>query len=82
MRKNMMANSILIGIYLSARLQGILKEYGIISVLALAAGYVTALPVAVGYAGPLFPNYKIRENYTPPRQNTRKRLPYRYWHPK
>lgn len=52
----MLVAMLLIGIYLSARLQGILKEYGIISVLALAAGYVTALPVAVGYAGPLFPN--------------------------
>jgi len=46
----------LVGIYLSARLQKILKEYGIISALALLAGYVTALPVAVGYAGSLFPN--------------------------
>lgn len=47
---------LLLGIYLSERLYGILKEYGVISVLALAVGYVTALPVAVGYAGPLFPN--------------------------
>lgn len=52
----MLIAMLLFGIYLSSRLQKILKEYGIISVLALAAGYVTALPVAVGYAGPLFPN--------------------------
>ncbi|MBD5458794.1 MAG: hypothetical protein HDR27_09520 [Lachnospiraceae bacterium] len=52
----MLIAMLLMGIYLSARLQRILKEYGIISVLALLAGYVTALPVAVGYAGPLFPN--------------------------
>ncbi len=52
----MLLAMLLFGIYLADRLRGFLKEYGIISVLALAAGYVTALPVAVGYAGPLFPN--------------------------
>lgn len=52
----MLVAMLLIGIYLSSKLQGILREYGVISVLALAIGYVTALPVAVGYAGPLFPN--------------------------
>ncbi len=52
----MLIAMLLMGIYLADRLRGSLKEYGIVSVLALAVGYVTALPVAVGYAGPLFPN--------------------------
>ena len=52
----MLIAMLLIGIFMSNRLQRILKEYGIISILALASGYVTALPVAVGYAGPSFPN--------------------------
>ncbi|MCM1174305.1 MAG: DUF6056 family protein [Blautia sp.] len=47
---------LLLGIYLSDKLRRRLKEYGIVSVLALFAGYVAALPVAVGYAGPFFPN--------------------------
>lgn len=47
---------VLIGIYLSDKLRAILKEYGIISILALAAGYVTTFPVALGYGGPSFPN--------------------------
>ena len=47
---------ILFGIYLSKRLQPIIKTYGVISILALATGFVAAFPVALGYAGPTFPN--------------------------
>lgn len=47
---------VLIGIYLSNRLQGIIKEYGIVSILALAIGYVTTFPVALGYGGSELPN--------------------------
>lgn len=47
---------LLMGIYLSGRLRSVLKTYGIISVLALGWGYVTAFPVAFGYSGPAFPN--------------------------
>lgn len=47
---------ILIGIYLSKRLQPIMKVYGIISILALLTGFVTAFPVALGYADSYFPN--------------------------
>lgn len=47
---------ILIGIRLSGSLGKDIRAYGIISILALAAGYVTAFPVALGYGGPEFPN--------------------------
>lgn len=47
---------VLVGIYLSEKLQAVLKEYGIVSILALAVGYVTTFPVALGYGGPSFPN--------------------------
>ncbi len=47
---------LLLGIYLSGRIQAVLKTYGIISILALGWGYVTAFPVAFGYSGPAFPN--------------------------
>lgn len=47
---------ILLGIYLSKSLQPIIKSYGVISILALAAGFVAAFPVALGYAGSAFPN--------------------------
>lgn len=47
---------ILAGIYLSKRLQSMLRAYGIVSVLALAVGYVTAFPVTFGYGGSEFPN--------------------------
>lgn len=47
---------ILAGIYFSNKLQLIFNVYGLISVLALATGYVTAFPVAFGYSGPEFPN--------------------------
>ena len=46
----------LMGIYLSHKLQTHFKVYGIVSVLALGCGYVTAFPVALGYGGPYFPN--------------------------
>ena len=52
----MLIAMILLGIYLSKRLQPIIKIYGIISILALATGFVAAFPVALGYAGPAFPN--------------------------
>lgn len=47
---------ILMGIYLSEKLQVYLKEYGIISVLAIGCAYVTTFPVVLGYGGPYFPN--------------------------
>lgn len=52
----MLLAMILIGIRLSKKLGNTLPSYGMISVLALAAGYVTAFPVALGYGGPEFPN--------------------------
>lgn len=52
----MLIAMLLVGIYLSGRLRTALHRYGIISVLALAAGYVTAFPVVFGYGGPEFPN--------------------------
>ena len=47
---------IMSGIYLSGKLRSVLKIYGIISILALGIGYVTAFPVVLGYGGPSFPN--------------------------
>lgn len=47
---------ILIGIYLSKKMQAVMKVYGIVSVLALGIGYVTVLPVVLGYGGPGLPN--------------------------
>ena len=47
---------ILAGIYLSERMGTALKSYGIVSILALMTGFVTAFPVAFGYGGPYFPN--------------------------
>lgn len=47
---------ILAGIYLSKKIRPVLWAYGIVSVLALAVGYVTAFPVAFGYGGSEFPN--------------------------
>lgn len=47
---------ILFGIYLSKSLGDRWKRYGVLSVLALGWGYVTAFPVAFGYSGPEFPN--------------------------
>lgn len=52
----MLIAMILLGIYLSKNLQPIIKTYGVISILALATGFVAAFPVALGYAGPAFPN--------------------------
>lgn len=47
---------ILFGIYLSRSIGNMLKTFGVISVLSLGWGYVTAFPVAFGYSGPEFPN--------------------------
>lgn len=47
---------LLMGIYLSKELRANLKAYGIISILALGIGYVTAFPVVFGYGGTEFPN--------------------------
>ena len=47
---------LLIGIYLSKKIQPVLKAYGIVSVLALGMGYVTVFPVVFGYGGDGFPN--------------------------
>ncbi|MCM1153964.1 MAG: DUF6056 family protein [Roseburia sp.] len=47
---------LIVGIYLGKRIQAVFKAYGIVSILGLAAGYVTAFPVALGYGGPGFPN--------------------------
>ncbi|MCM1121768.1 MAG: DUF6056 family protein [Eubacterium sp.] len=47
---------VMLGVYLSHKIEKVLKEYGIISVLALGWGYVTTFPVALGYGGPEFPN--------------------------
>lgn len=47
---------LILGIFLYERLQSVLKIYGLISVLGLVCGYVTAFPVAFGYSGPAFPN--------------------------
>lgn len=52
----MLLAMVLVGIYLSKQLWGIVKLYGLISVLALGTGYVTAFPVAFGYNGSEFPN--------------------------
>lgn len=47
---------LLIGIYLSDKLRPVIKEYGIISVLALGTAYVTTFPVILGYGGATFGN--------------------------
>lgn len=47
---------ILVGIYLSDKVKAAFVSYGIVSVLALMTGFVTAFPVAFGYGGPYFPN--------------------------
>lgn len=47
---------ILAGVYLSDRIQRSLTSYGIVSVLALLSGFVTAFPIAFGYGSSLFPN--------------------------
>lgn len=52
----MIVAMILAGVYLSDRVSKELKSYGIVSVLALMTGFVTAFPVAFGYGGPYFPN--------------------------
>lgn len=52
----MLVIMVLAGIYLARRLKSVLWVYGIITVLALATGYVTAFPVAFGYGGSEFPN--------------------------
>ncbi len=52
----MLVIMVLAGIYLARRLKPVFWAYGIITVLALAAGYVTAFPVAFGYGGSEFPN--------------------------
>lgn len=52
----MLIAMLLVGIYLSEKAASYMKAYGIVSILALAAGYVTAFPVALGYADSYFPN--------------------------
>ncbi|MDE6386333.1 MAG: hypothetical protein K2L82_00845 [Lachnospiraceae bacterium] len=52
----MMVAMILAGVYLSDRVGRALTAYGIVSILALLTGFVTAFPVAYGYGGPYFPN--------------------------
>lgn len=52
----MLLGMLMLGIYLSGRVRAVLRIYGIISILALGWGYVTAFPVAFGYSGPAFPN--------------------------
>lgn len=52
----MLIAMILVGIRLSVKMGDTLRVYGVMSILALAAGYVTAFPVALGYGGPEFPN--------------------------
>lgn len=47
---------LLIGIYLSKKTAPFIKAYGVVSVLALAAGYIAAFPVALGYADSYLPN--------------------------
>lgn len=47
---------ILAGVYLSDRIQRSLTSYGIVSVLALFSGFVTAFPIAFGYGSSFFPN--------------------------
>ena len=47
---------VLLGIFLYEKICVFLKVYGLVSVLGLACGYVTAFPVAFGYSGPDFPN--------------------------
>lgn len=47
---------VLVGIRLSKNLNGAIRGYGIMSVLACMWGYITAFPVALGYGGPEFPN--------------------------
>lgn len=52
----MLIAMLLMGVYLSKKLQAHFKVYGIISILALGCGYVTAFPVALGYGGAYLPN--------------------------
>ena len=52
----MLLAMVLLGIYLAKRIESVIKAYGIVSILALLAGYVTAFPVALGYSGSYFPN--------------------------
>lgn len=52
----MIITMFIIGIYLSGKLHSVLRGYGVISVLALASGYVTVFPVALGYGGSELPN--------------------------
>ena len=47
---------LLLGIFMSKKVQSVLRVYGIISILALGIGYVTVFPVVLGYGGPEFPN--------------------------
>ena len=47
---------LMVGIYLAERIRKHFTVYGIVSVLALGTGFVTAFPVALGYGGSYFPN--------------------------
>lgn len=52
----MLIAMLMVGIYLAERLREHFTAYGIVSILAMGAGFVTAFPVALGYGGPYFPN--------------------------
>lgn len=52
----MLIAMLMVGIYLAERLREYFTAYGIVSVLAMGTGFVTAFPVALGYGGPYFPN--------------------------
>lgn len=52
----MLIAMLMVGIYMAERLREHFTAYGIVSVLAMGAGFVTAFPVALGYGGPYFPN--------------------------
>ena len=52
----MLIAMLLVGIYLAEKLREHFMAYGVVSVLALGAGFVAAFPVALGYGGPYFPN--------------------------
>ena len=52
----MLIAMLMVGIYLAERLRKHFTAYGIVSVLAVGAGFVTVFPVALGYGGSYFPN--------------------------
>ena len=52
----MIVAMVVAGIYFFSKLKIDLRYYGIISILALLTGFITAFPVALGYGGSYFPN--------------------------